>query len=375
MPRGGGPGCASASRYDAGVCSALLVFVLLAPAGERVDFRGGVADRVRLLRHRNPAVRAKAAQLLGTAPADKAIAGLIVALRDPDHGVRRTAADALRRLDDERAVPFLVARLKEEKQPTVLAFLLLAAGTCGDTYVGRRIRPFLEHPARAVRLSAAAALGHVGDSGQRDALWAALRFAPDDPGFTVRTAILGAFVRLGWKADAARAIDELIRAGARRHWASRAGIVAAVGGAGLADRVAYVRRELYDGEDPRVVAAAASSLAQLGHADEVHALLKHETPIVRRAALAALHDAGDERAVPAALRMVKSDADRRTRFEAALVLDRDDHPDADLYLLDALRSKNALYWITALQALERRHDREFGRDPGAWAKFLREQRR
>ena len=75
-----------------------------------------------------------------------------------------------------------------------------------------------------------------------------------------------------------------------------------------------------------------------------------------------------------AVRMVKSDADRRTRFEAALVLDRDDHPEADLYLLDALRSKNALYWITALQSLERRHGRDYGRDPEAWAKYLREQR-
>lgn len=356
------------------MAAAALVLILMAPSGERIDFRGDAAVRLKLLRHKRAPVRLRAAQLLGTAQPDEVLAGLLIALRDVDPGVRRAVANSLRRLEDERAVPFLVARLHEEKNPPTIAYLLLAAGTCGQEYVGRHLLPFLEHPARGVRLAAAAALGHVGDAQQRDALWAALRFAPDDPGFTVRSAILSSFVRLGWKDDVRGAIDALIEAGARRHWASRAAVVAAIGGAGLRERLPYVRAEIEADLDERVVSAAAGALAALGQHDEVYALLQHESTLVRRSALVSLHDAGDPRGVKAAATLVKSDPDTRVRFEAALVLDRANHADADLYLLDALRSKNAIFWITALQALERRHRQTFGRDPEAWSRYLRRAR-
>ncbi len=347
-----------------------LLLLLAAPQGEEIDFGTSTAGRVKLLRHDNPAVRRKAAQLLAYAPADEAIAALLLALRDPSTGVRAAAAQALEAMRDERAVPFLAARLAEERGPGVVVALLLAVGSCGKPYVARRVMPFLDHPSRDVRAAAATALGRIGDAGQRDALWAALRFAPDDPAFTVRSAILGAFVTLGWKEDVRQALDELEAAGALRHWESRGTMLLAVGAAGIAERADWARKEV-SSDDPRIVAAAAEALARLGHRDEVLACLGHASPIVRASALTALAECGDPRAVPKAVDLVREDPDVNVRFEAMLVLDHAGHADADIYLVDALKARDPVFWITALAALERRHGRSFGRNPEAWAEYLK----
>ena len=347
-----------------------LFLLLAAPQGEEIDFGTTTARRVRLLRHENPAVRRKAAELLAYAPPDEAIAALLIALRDPSTSVRAAAAHALEAMADERAVPFLAARLPDERGPGVVEALLLALGSCGKPYVARRVTPFLDHPTRDVRAAAAVALGRIGDAGQRDALWAALRYAPDDPSFTVRAAILGSFVTLGWKEDVRQALVELDEAGARRHWESRTSMLLAVGAAGIAERADWARTEIAS-EDPRVVAAAAVALAGLGRRDEVFGCLLHASPIVRRSALAALDGCEDPRAVPQASALVREDPDVSVRFEAMLVLDRAGHPDADVYLVDALKARDPGFWIPALAALERRHGRSFGRDPEAWAKFLK----
>jgi len=354
--------------------SLVLSFLLLlgSPGVDAVDFGASASRRVRLLRHDHPAVRRKAALLLAHADPDEVLAGLLVALGDPSPGVRQAAAASLGQLEDERAVPFLARRSREERSPRVLTSVLVALGRCGESYIARHVTPFLEHPSRPVRAAAAAALGHIGDAGQRDALWAALRFAPDDPGFAVRSAILAAFVQLGWQDDVRRAIAELEKAGARRHWASRAAVLAAIGGARIRDRTGYVRRELATSKDPRIVAAAAGALARLGHLDEVFARLDDPSPLVRRAALVALQEANDARALPEARARVETDPDVDVRFEAALVLHHGRHPDADVFLVDALRARDPLYWIAALAALERKHGRSFGRDPDAWTEFLKQ---
>jgi HEAT repeat protein len=349
---------------------ALLLLLVAQSKGEEIDFGTSTARRVKLLRHDNPAVRRKAAQLLGYAAPDEAIGALLLALRDPSTGVRAAAAQALEAMADERAVPFLAARLAEERAPGVVGALLLATGSCGKPYVARRVTPFLDHPSRDVRSAAATALGRIGDAGQRDVLWAALRFAPDDPGFGVRSAILGAFVNLGWKEDVRQALDELEAAGALRHWQSRGTMLVAVGAAGIAERADWARAEM-GSEDPRIVAAAAEALARLGQRDEVYLCLGHASPIVRRSALIALEECADPRVVPKALELVREDAAVEVRFEAVLVLDRAGHPDADVYLVDALKAKDPVFWITALAALEKRHGRSFGRNPEAWAEFLK----
>lgn len=350
--------------------TALILLLLAQPQGEEIDFGTSTARRVKLLRHDNAGVRRKAAQLLAHAPPDEAIAALLLALQDPSTGVRAAAAQSLDAMADERAVPFLAARLAEERGPGVLVALLLATGSCGKPYVARRLVPFLEHPSRDVRAAAAVALGRIGDAGQRDALWAALRFAPDDPSFTVRSAILGAFVTLGWKEDVQQALDELEARGGLRHWESRGSMLLAVGASGIAERADWARSELAS-EDPRIVAAAAEALARLGHKDEVLLCVGHASPTVRRSALAALDECDDPRAVEKAVVLVREDPDVNVRFEAMLVLDHRNHPDADLYLVDALKARDPLFWMTALVALEKRHGRSFGRNPDAWTEYLK----
>ena len=100
--------------------TATLLLLLAQPQGDEIDFGTSTARRVKLLRHDNPAVRRKAAQLLAEAPPDEAIAALLLALRDPNTSVRAAAAQSLEAMADERAVPFLAARLEEEQGPGVL---------------------------------------------------------------------------------------------------------------------------------------------------------------------------------------------------------------------------------------------------------------
>lgn len=352
--------------------AALLLLPLLFRAQpEEVDFGGTTAQRLRLLSHRNARVRARAAMLLASARPDEAVEGLLVALHDADPGVRLQAARSLAGMRDERALPFLARRAREEPSMRVLPALLHAVGECGGPYAGRLLREALEHPRQEVRAAAAAALGRIGDALARDPLLAALRYEPDDPGYVVRSAVLSAFVALGWREDCERAIAELEAQGALQHWRSRGAILHAIGAARIEARAPFVEEAFLKDPDPRVVAAAADALGRLRRLDAVASGLGHASPIVRRAALTALAGAGDARGLRGARSMVREDPNLDVRFEAALVLSHADDPEADLYLVDALLAENPLYWITALQELERRHGRTFGRSPDRWSDYLK----
>ena len=52
-------------------------------------------------------------------------------LRDPDEGIRRSAASWLGSLDPERSLPVLRRALETEESPLVRAALLEAVGACG----------------------------------------------------------------------------------------------------------------------------------------------------------------------------------------------------------------------------------------------------
>jgi len=349
----------------------LVLPLLFAPEFETVDFRGDTDDRVRLLKHKVGAVRARAALLLEHGDRDRAIAGLLVALSDSDAGVRIAAAQTLGAWGDERATPFLARTIQREQDPRVLRHLLLALGRCGDRYVARHVTRHLEHPAREVRVAAVAALGKLGDAGQRSALWATLRFAAEDSDFAVRSAVLGAFVELAWAKDVRQAVVELEKAGALGSWRPRVAIVLAIGGIHWKERAAWLKKLRDKEQDPRVLAAVAGALARLGFRDDVAGWLDHDDAGVRKAALLVLEDAGDARAVKRAETLVRTDPDVSVRFTAALVLHRAQHPQANVYLIDALRSNDVTIWITALSALEKKYVQQFGRNPDAWTEFFK----
>jgi HEAT repeat protein len=350
---------------------AVLLLLFAGPGYDKVDFGGSVQDRVRLLKHRNPGVRRKAALLLEHAEPDRAIAAMLVALGDSDALVREAAALTLAAWKDERATPFLAAGIKLETNARTLRATLLALGACGGRYAARHVTPFLEHPSRQARAAAAAALGTIGDAGQRGALWAAFRHAPEDPDFAVRSSILGAFVRLGWKEDARKAIGELEAAGALNQWRARVAIVAAIGALRWKERASWLVERIATEEDTRVISTAVAALAELGQIDAVAAYLVDPRPPVQQAAMIALQERNDRRGVDAARQLVRDAPDVSVRFTAAMVLYRAKEPEAKVHLVDALRSNDPFIWITALSALEKRYGKSFGRNPAAWTEFLK----
>ncbi|MEM8884174.1 MAG: HEAT repeat domain-containing protein [Planctomycetota bacterium] len=350
----------------------LALLLLAGPEPSRIDYGGSVADRVKLLRHENPAVRQRAAELLQIAPPDRALAAMLVALGDRDRYVREAAARTLRVWKDERATPFLVKAVRSERQPRTLRLLLIALGDCGGRYAARAVKPFLEHPDRGVRGAAATALGAIGDAGQRTPLWDALRLATDDPDFLVRSAVLGAFVRLGWKDDAQEAIAELEKAGAARSWRARVSIVVAIGELRWKERTEALLARIETERDPRVLAAAVGALAQLGQGDVVAAYLDDPRPTVQSAALVSLQAAKDPRAPSAAHTLLQASGNVQVRFTAAMVLHRAGDERANVYLVDALRSRDAYIWVTALAALEKRYGEPLGRNPDAWTAFFKQ---
>jgi HEAT repeat protein len=347
------------------------LLLLWGPGFDQVDFRGSVEDRVRLLKHRNPGVRRKAALLLEHAPPDRALAAMLVALGDKDALVREAAALTLGAWKDERATPFLARGIKLETNGRTLRATLLALGVCGGQYAARHVTPFLKHPSRQARAAAAAALGSLGDAGQRAALWNALRLAPDDPDFAVRSSVVGAFVQLGWIEDARKAVGELEAAGALEQWRARVAIVAAIGALRWKKRADWLVARIAVEPDDRVIATAVSALAELDRLDVVAAYLDDPRPSVQKAALVALQEKKDARALEAARRLVRDAPQVSVRFTSAMVLHRAGDAEANVHLVDALRSNDAFIWITALAALEERYSQRFGRNPTAWTEFFK----
>src|SRR5262245_52105378 len=105
------------------------------------------------------------AQLALTAqqsPADAAIDGLVLALKDTDAGVRRQAAAALGELGNARAVPGLIEALKD-KEVDVRQRALAALGEIGDARAVQAIIGLLKDADPRIRARAAASLGDMGD--------------------------------------------------------------------------------------------------------------------------------------------------------------------------------------------------------------------
>jgi hypothetical protein len=76
--------------------------------------------------------------------------------QDPDEGS-----------SNDDLLPFILSRLEDEKDFTVLAFLVRIGGFLGDTATISFIQPFLSHENARVRVAAIKALAHIGD----DLLW------------------------------------------------------------------------------------------------------------------------------------------------------------------------------------------------------------
>jgi len=161
------------------------------------------------IRDREPSVRARGAELLGWQPGPEAVQSLIVALKDPDTGVRWEAARALHSQgpDAAAAVPALLEAL-DDPESLVSSTAALALGrhpSAAPMAVPRLIAAMAKDV--TTRYYAADALGAFGP--QAEPAIPVLLQALDDENRVVRGNAARALGRIG--APARRAIPEIRR--------------------------------------------------------------------------------------------------------------------------------------------------------------------
>lgn len=132
--------------------------------GEIGDARA-VESLIQTLKDEPRYVRGEAARALGQIGDKKAVEPLIQALKDKgalNRHVRERAARALGQIGDEKAVEPLIQALRLDEWLTVREGAIEALGKMGEPAQKRLIRG-LRHKSRGVRLTAAWALGYMGD--------------------------------------------------------------------------------------------------------------------------------------------------------------------------------------------------------------------
>jgi len=300
----------------------------------------------RLRQARAWAERTRAAQVLGRAGCVEAIPPLVLALRDAheDASVKTAAAEALAKLRDERAVPFLACELQavdesasrpiaealvrfgELAVPELLRLLADEAQPSGRVWAARvlgqvkaaaaveQLVSLLHARNDLLRIAAAGALGEVGD---RRALQPLVQATLRDPAPQVRAQAAGAVAQI----EAEGALDVLVAALADPDYVTRlraleafenirvedpSPLVAALRDpknevrrrAALAlERVGYLNRvvEELSAHDPQVARDAYFKLLELGRAglaDAVVSFVNHPEFQVRAQAARAAGELG-----------------------------------------------------------------------------------
>jgi cyclophilin family peptidyl-prolyl cis-trans isomerase/HEAT repeat protein len=395
------------------------------------DLRDGGPALTRFLRHESPVVRRRAATAVGRVGAETDVPALVDALGDSDAKVAEEALWALGIIGKRDAYD-AIAILGKSAEPGLRAAVVEAVGRLGDTAYLGFVASFAGDASERVRSEVPAAVMRLREAAKTEEQLTAVRDAAGrirsllkDPSNDVRMRTAYAMCRV----DASLAHDELVHAASAsdpvvRAFAIRALAKVAAAGpehfvtaskdpdprvayealAGLATRsgegvVAALEESAREGEATKV-ARALELLAEKGAAAPatVRPALKHRSPTVRAAAVAAMTamrgaDAlGDVTAfasdphilvVQAAARaLVKiggdgaraalaSLASRGARAQAA-VLDayasaklKDRRLEVDVFLREGLKSPDLAVCGTAVMMLE-------GRTEADWEKPLEE---
>jgi HEAT repeat protein len=267
-------------RATLGVLPTLLSILTIAGAGSMVE------PHVRDLESDVASVREHAALALGRAGAHAAAPALVEALKDAAPAVRREAAKALGRIKDAKAVPALIDALGDTEQ-NVRFYAAYALGEIEDPRAAEALLRALHDPAWCVRDQAAWALREIASPEMVETLVAALK----DP-----------------DADAAHVLWLLRHVGAERAAAPLAKLLGAT--------------------EAETRLRAVRMLRKLGTKNIVEhliAALKDADRRVRRTAIEALLEVGDDRA-QAPLRALaareKDAALRQAALTAARTLSR-----------------------------------------------------
>ena len=237
------------------------------------------------------AERAHAAQALGRAGCEESIPALVLTLRDPheDGSVKTAAGEALAKLRDPRAVPFLVRELRQVDEsartvaealvsfgdvavPELLNLLadesnpssrVWAARILGHSRAADAVEPLIAllfSRNDLLRIAAVAALGEIQD---RRALQPLVQATLRDPAPQVRAEAAAAVARI----EAEGAVDVLVAALADPDYVTRLRALEAFESLDLKDTSALVRAL----RDPKneVRRRAAIALERVGYLDQV----------------------------------------------------------------------------------------------------------
>jgi HEAT repeat protein len=353
------------------VLGVALLPVLVRPAAAEEE-RAPVSRRsmpklLEALAHPNPALRIEAVDEIGRRGDPRALIPLLKLLRDEVGDVRSHAAEALRVLGDERAVPFL-SRALEDSDATVRCRALLALGDLAGKYVLPTVHRMLSDPSVVVRAAAVRALGEIGDPLSVRRIVSAVREGEDSPDRAVAAAAVIACTKISGAQGLALAL-EAVEESLPESWFLRASVAHAVGLAGDRERVPLLIEYLTRDGTPRVCQAAAGALAGLGAEKELLGVASHPDAFRRQAAVGALGrmDGPEARA---ALHAATRDESPGVVLSAAAVLVEGGEVEA-LPILIGLLEADAQVWLGALEILEIRTGRDYGRNPPRWREWFR----
>lgn len=239
-----------------------------------------------LMWHRDAAVRATCAKLLGRFEAKSARDALISALKDPNADVRRWSAQALGVIGEWQAIEPLGELLNKEPSGETRKTIVIAMRAIGD----RRAAPILaatlvKDPEVSVRMLAATTLGELKDT----RAWQQLVQALSDTAPAVRKA---AALALGLMQET-RALDKLIELlGHDDHVDVRGVAARALGQLGKRKAVQPLIEGLND-PHPYVRRLCAGSLGLIGSSKALkplkHVASNDPDPVVRKTAQAAFN--------------------------------------------------------------------------------------
>lgn len=231
-----------------------------------------------------PLARAWAANVLGEVRAAPAFAALARGLDDLEDEVRAKSATALGRLDDQRAIPYLLEHLLTDPAPFVRARIATALGRFDDPEVIERLVRGLGDSAWWVRLRSIEALEQIGPRAEPSLLTAL-----DDPNPEIRiraavglerlglpVTLVGRIVRGDGVPEATETLGRFAAAGARELLAElllhpalpvRAAVVAASRRSGRGDLAPELAERARRDPEPTLRAAAFDALAAIGAHD------------------------------------------------------------------------------------------------------------
>ena len=252
---------------------------------------------VAALRNEDCGMRRAAAEILGKIADTRAVEPLVVALRDTEYRVRQVAAETLGRIGDSRALEPLMAGLGDHesdvRKAATEALERIDPNWARSRAASRAVPIVLEalnHKNSAVRQTAAAALGKIGDARAVEPLVAALEDSVSD----VRREAATELDRIDpdWRRSEAakRAVPTLLEAlkDRAKQWAA-AEVLGSVGDARAVEPLMGVLTDQHAYTDARQAAAEAlAKIADRRAVGSLVAVLPDKNKHVRQAAAQAL---------------------------------------------------------------------------------------